>query len=359
MKFWGRRSTAPAKRTPITGHAWIDPILDAAIAEVTDGHLSAAITVLAEVRDDPETRDLRLDKLTNAIPLGRADDIAELAVEHHDPELALLAGSCYAQEAGAIRGGGWASTVGEERFQLVRATAGKALPFLHGAAEALPDDPIPWAELMSTAVLLGIKREQHDELWGEVHRRCPTLWTANQTRMWLLCEKWNGSHDEMLRFAHQAANEAPAGDPVTAVVAMAIAEFLMYEGREHDAGRDRRRFQREALTKSMSMVEGAADKWLRAEKPHPRAIAAHNNFAVVFGLAGHEQRTLLHLLGMRDRLTGFPWDYFEAEPGDLFHEFVEKYWPADLEVTDPDADPEPVVPPRKPCRGPCPPTAHT
>nr|MDQ3579986.1 hypothetical protein [Actinomycetota bacterium] len=181
MKFWGKKNKpVPMRREVIHGHAWTDPILDAALAELEEGHLRAATTVLAEVRDDPERRDLRLTQLSRPL-LGHASEVAALAERHGDPELALLAGVGYLGEAGTIRGPGSADSVGEDRVKLVHATAEKALPYLHAAAGALPDDPIPWHEMMGAGQLLDMDREQQDHLWAEVHRRCPTMWTANQS----------------------------------------------------------------------------------------------------------------------------------------------------------------------------------
>jgi hypothetical protein len=339
MGIFGRRKPERARREVIKGHAWIDPVLDAALAELGEGgHLRAATTVLAEVREDTERRDLRLGHLANEL-VGHADEIGGLAVDHGDPELHLLAGAAFVAEASAIRGAGWASTVGEDRAKMVRSTTRKAVPFLHAAAELLPGDAVPWHELMNVCMLLGADRAEHDRAWGEVAARYPTYWTANQSRMQVLAEKWYGSHQEMLAFAEEAVQNAPAGDPLTALDPMAMFEVWMLESRD-SSDADALELGREIFGKMLPRLAVSADKWLRTEQPHVRTIAAHNNFAAAFGLAGQADRTLLHLLGMRDRLTGLPWGYFPGTPEDVHHALVLNYWPEDLVV----ADPEPTIP---------------
>jgi hypothetical protein len=338
MGVFGRRKPKRARREVISGHAWIDPVLDAALAELREGHLRAATTALAEVREDTERRDLRLGQLAEVL-VGSADQIAELAADNANPELHLLAGAAFTAEAYAIRGGGWASTVGKDRFKMVRATAAKSIPFLHSAAELRPADAVPWHELMTTCMLLSADRSEHDRVWAEVLARCPTYWTAHQTRMHVVAQKWFGTHQEMITFVEETVRDAPGGDPLTALDPMAMFEIWLLESRD-SSDADTLRLGRDIFEKMLPRLVAASDKWLRAEQPHVRSIAAHNNFAAAFGLAGHADRTLLHLIGMRDRLTGLPWGYFPETPEDVHHALVLNYWPEDLVIT----DPEPTIP---------------
>ena len=123
-----------------------------------------------------ERRDLRLGYLANAL-VGHADELG-------DPELHLLAGAAFVAEESAIRGAGWASTVGDDRFKMVSSTTRKAVPFLNAAVDLLSDDAVPWHELMTVCMLLGA-----DRVWGEVVARRPNYWTATQSRMQVLSEK--------------------------------------------------------------------------------------------------------------------------------------------------------------------------
>jgi hypothetical protein len=270
---------------------------------------------------------------------GTPTEIGGLAADQGDPELHLLAGAAFVGEASAIRGAGWANAVGEDRFKMVRSTTLKAVPFLHAAAELLPGDAVPWHMLMKACTLLGADRAEHDRVWGEVVARCPTYWTVHHSRMQALAEKWYGSHQEMITFAEEAVQNAPAGDPLTALDPMAMFEVWMLESRD-SSDADALELGREIFGKMLPRLAVSADEWLRTEQPHVRTIAAHNNFAAAFGLAGNADRTLLHLLGMRDRLTGLPWDYLPGSPEDLHHALVLNYWPEDLVV----ADPEPTIP---------------
>ncbi|WP_370943050.1 hypothetical protein AB5J62_28785 [Amycolatopsis sp. cg5] len=305
MKLFGRRAAKPEpdRRTLITGHCYDDLALDAAIAELRDGDLRAAQTVLAECRDDPEVRDLRLSNLSEDL-VGHVDEIAELAARHDDPELWLLAGEGFVAEAGAIRGAGWASSVGEDRFKMVHRTCAKAIGPLHRAAELLPSDPTPLVALMAAGMLLNASREQQDQVWEEVLRRCPTHYSAHCSRLQILAPKWGGTEEEMMTFAIETARTAPVGDALTAIFPAACFEVYLMAKSRVDSSQwremERAYFANERI---LTLLLAASDRWMSAERPHPRAMHAHNHFAAAFGCAGHSERAFLHLFGTRDRFA--------------------------------------------------------
>ncbi|MFC0114797.1 hypothetical protein [Kibdelosporangium aridum] len=332
MGLFGKKKAQLPRREVIWGHCYDDDLLDAAEAELLEGKLNAAVTVLVDSRENAEARSLRLGRLGHRL-VGSADEIAELAAQHRDPELMLLAGDAYIGEAWAIRGSGWASSVGEDRAKMFLTTLEKARGPLEAAAEMLPADATPWAQMVTMGMGLGLDRSEQDAFWAETVKRAPTLYPAHWTRLQVLAEKWYGSHEEMSQFAITTVNNAPHGDPVTAMIVVAYFEvFIQAKARaEREVRKPNLRAMAEGVfKKSYQNIQAASNRWMQAEKPHPRAFEAHNYFAAACGLAGDGDRAFMHLFGMRDRLMSRPWNLFADEPEEEYQSMVQKYWRADL-----------------------------
>ncbi|SDU32789.1 hypothetical protein [Amycolatopsis keratiniphila] len=346
MKLFGRRAPRPEpeRRTLILDHCYDDLALDAALDGLREGDLRAARTVLAESREDAETRGLRLDQLSKGL-VGHADEIAELARQQDEPELWLMAGAAYLDEAMAIRGTGWAEGVGQERFKMVHQVGAKAIGPLHRAAELIPDDSTPWVNLMSAALVLSAPRDQRDEVWRETVRRSPAHFSAHMIRLQTLAPKWGGTEQEMLTFALETARAAPPGDPLTAIQPAACFEVYLMASRQLDDDRldefEKLYFSSERM---QATLVAASDRWLAEEKPHPRGLQAHHYFAAAFACGGNAERAFLHLLGTRDRFYQRPWAYLDgSDPEGVYHRMVGRYWPSNLHLESP-MDLSPVFP---------------
>lgn len=347
VKLFGRRAPRPEpeRRTLILDHCYDDPALDAALDGLREGDLRAAQTVLAEARQDPDTRYLRLGTLSKKL-VGHADEIAGLAQRHDVPELWLLAGEAYLDEAEAIRGTGWASGVGEDRFKMVHQVGARAIGPLHRAAELLPDDPAPWVALMSAGLLLSASREQRDEMWREAVKRSPDHYSAHKIRLQTLASKWGGSEEEMLTFAAEAVHGAPPGSPLTSLMPDACFEIFLMATRDMDdddaVGEYVVGFFKDQTLRAQ--LRDASDQWLSQEKPHPRSMQAHHYFAAAFGFAGIREYAFRHLFGTRDRFHPHPWSYlYPADPETMYHKMVKAYWPAGVHPESP-MDLGPVFP---------------
>ena len=94
---------------------------------------------------------------------------------------------------------------------------------------------------------------------------------------------------EVLDFAETAAAAAEPGDPVTAVLAVAHLEI----GGEIGTWDDLNGYLARPSVHA-SLVE-AADRWLAADRRHPRDLEAHHFFGAVFYLAGDHDRARRHL----------------------------------------------------------------
>ncbi|KAA2256369.1 hypothetical protein F0L68_26685 [Solihabitans fulvus] len=304
-----------------------DPVLDAAVAEVRDGHLRAATTVLAECRDQPELRALRAEVLSDEL-IGQAQKIAASATENEDPDLALLAGRAFIAEAWAVRGGGWATSVGEDRFKVFHSTLRRAVQPLHEAAALLPHDPAPWANLLAVGMGLQVDREQIDKIWREVTDRCGTFYPAHWYSVQIRAAKWHGSDAEMLAFARERVARAPMGHPLAAMVPLAHFEIFLSRRQEAAQRHDRRAAARlggKYFGEVHGEIADASDRWLVEPRPHPRSLQAHNLFAAAFCLAGDAARAHTHLRGMGDRLHSVPWGYLGENAAAEYQRVAEQY----------------------------------
>ncbi|HWO60246.1 MAG TPA: hypothetical protein VNO31_09455 [Umezawaea sp.] len=313
-------------REVIRDHTYDDPIVDIAAEEMDAGHLRAATTVLAECRDQPELRALRLEVLRDHA-VGHADELLELAKSANDPDLWLLAGASFIGEAWAVRGTGRADDIGEDRFKMFFATLRKAVAPLHEAAGLLPSDAVPWAQLQTTGMGLQVDRGQKDEVWREIVKRAPSLYPAHWVRAQILAPKWGGSTEEMMAFAKGSVDAAEPGDPVVAV--LPLAHFEVFLERFAEAVQSRSALKVASLKmryfgKVHDEIAEAADKWdVAVPRVHPRGLQAHNLFAAAFALADDGPRAKRHLIGMRDHVHDIPWTYVAYLKDDVEKEYTE------------------------------------
>ncbi|MGO1054777.1 hypothetical protein [Crossiella sp. CA198] len=329
---WGKRSAARKeaalpKPVMIQHRTYDDPVLDAAVAEVSEGSLQAGLTVLAECREDPETRTLRAAVLGKTA-IGHSDELTTIAEQAEDPDLWLLVGEARIQEAWAIRGSGSGASVGADRAKLFHSTLRRAVEPLHRSAKLLPKDAAPWVSLMPVARGLNVDREQHDDLWRKIIDRAPMLYPAHWQRLQYLAAKWGGSEEEMLAFAHGCVDKSPPGNPLVAM--LPLAHFETYLPRFRKLLEERSPLKIATLqvrhfAKVAEDLAEAADRWQTGPQPHVRDHEAHNLFAAAFCMAMDKDRAKIHLDGMGDRLHGIPWAYLGADVLDEYHQRSAKY----------------------------------
>ncbi|GHC74639.1 hypothetical protein GCM10007079_09040 [Nocardiopsis terrae] len=122
----------------------------------------------------------------------------------------------------------WAKDVSRERFEEFHAMLPPAYEHLVHAANAAPDRPDALNHLQWFGLGAGMSREDLDFLWDRIIERDPWHPMSHQSRLQVLCQKWEGSHEEMFAFARQAAALARKGDPLLELVPRAHVErFIM------------------------------------------------------------------------------------------------------------------------------------
>lgn len=295
------------------GKAWDDPALGAILRKVRSGRLEPGLELIRQAREDHQLRALRVDKLADAAK-SHTEALARLA--GGDPDGLLWLGAARIQEAWAIRGGSYAKYVGEERFTRFLQVLGTAEEPLRRAADLLPADPVPWNVLQWHAIGMGSGRTELDRLWKELIARNPGLYAGHHSRTQALCEKWYGSHAELLAFAAETVAAAEPGDPVVSVLPMAHIEIVIAQQRDREGLFDEKlvmaHFSDPAVAEPL--IE-ASDKWLSRLQPHPLALEARHLFGAAFYYGGHLSRAQGLLAGAGRRMPdNQPWTVASLTP---------------------------------------------
>ncbi|WP_052391061.1 DUF4034 domain-containing protein [Streptomyces sp. NRRL B-24484] len=177
---------------------------------------------LAEAGDDHELRHVRIRGLAEHAAEEDGWLRAWRAERPDSPDAAIVHATALVELAWKVRSSLRASEVSREQFAAFHRILAEAEEAFDRAAELAPGDPAPWAERIPVAMGLGWDHERFGQLWQEVVRRSPHLFTAHLNALQYWCAKWRGSHELMTDFAERAAAAAPpesllAGLPLLAV----------------------------------------------------------------------------------------------------------------------------------------------
>ena len=288
-----------------------DPLLRAGCEAVHEGDAEAGTTLLAETRQDPEARAYQAEALGRAA-VDRPDEVAALVEEGADPaDTMLWLGHALIARAMALPSGGAdASPADRKAFE---AALHEARVPLGEAARLNPGDAAPWAALQTVAMGLG-DRDAREEAWSEATARSPHLFPAHMTRVRSLAPSRGGSAEEMFAAAGAAADTAPEGSPLPAVLALAHAEYLRGEQRRlvregnsaHITSMALGRLHGEAVRELFELARG----WASTAVPHVRDVQAHHLFGWAFHRADEQDLARWHL-GMVGRyVCDVPWGFF-------------------------------------------------
>ncbi|QKW22542.1 hypothetical protein HUT16_28765 [Kitasatospora sp. NA04385] len=311
-RLLGRRDTGEdgpaAADAPPQGRPAIDPAFgDADLARlrafVGVGSWPAARAILdaAADQDDLTLMVEAVADVTGAeVLLGKL-----LAAAPDDPLLQLVQGARHVAWAWEARTAGRARNVTEEQWKLFQERLESAEEHLYRAAELDPELLGPWYFLQRSGRGASIDREAARHRFEAALRRSPGHLDSHRQRLQQLCEKWQGSHEQMHAFARASMLAAPGGSPLGELVASAhIEHWLSLPPGEDAAYMDQEHVR--------AQLHEAADRSVR----HPDYVRgrdwpiAHNVFAMAFVLA--EQPAAAHLLfaELGDRAADLPWGYW-------------------------------------------------
>jgi hypothetical protein len=300
--------------------AWSDVALEVALWALVRGETQPALDLLGASHGEPEARELYVETLGAA---GQ-ERLAELRqVVDRDPEDVdrwLLLGAALANAAWTARGAGLADMTTEDQFDGLADLTGQARGALRQASSLAPADAAPLSALLSCAQALPEQPGEHQVLFARVSSLQPQLYGAYHTMLRVLTRKWYGSQRQVAEFAREHTAALPDGHPLHSLTAHVHVEGYLdaaiagsYVGR---IWRFSRYFKAsgvraELLAGSDRLL--ASDSYAR----HPRFMAAHQAFAMIFHHAEDEQRSAPHLVRGGARPARWLWSYFN-DPGTEF-----------------------------------------
>ncbi|WP_431929828.1 hypothetical protein [Nonomuraea jabiensis] len=295
------------------GRAWDDPALERVLPQVRAGRLEPGLELISQARGDNELRALRVEQLA-IVGASHTETLGRLAGDDADGLLWL--GAARIEQAWAIRGASYARYVDAERLARFEEVLSSAADPLQQAAEALPDDPVPWDRLQRHGIGMHSGRKELNRIWTELTAREPHLYVGHYNRAQALCAKWYGSDEELLTFARSVTASARAGDPVTAMLPLAHFEIVWAEINESEQpAQDLLEDYFGNSDVADSLIE-AADKWRDGNRPHPRAMDAAHLFGAAFYFGGHLTRAQRLLTGAGRRMPEIlPWSAASPMPG--------------------------------------------
>ena len=313
----------------IQRHCWADPALDrffdAMPALGPPVRVEHVLAYLRPLRSRPDQHmqatELAAEYMPPALDLIRrrcADPRT-----HPDDRVDLLAllGSTMVDVAWEIRGSGPAASVPEPEWPKFHAALAEADEALVAALRLVPGHPGAATSRLHTALGLGISSDEWWSRFESARRMQPTLYQAHASMLTALCAKWYGSDELMFNFGRSVAAQAPAGDPVVAMLPRAHAEYIcaITMGRNTPGGPSPER----AREDDEEAVMEASWKWAgdgsRPAPAHPYALHAHNLFGWFLGESHrYQERGRWHLEQTRHRIHSMPWSFLSNDPAQPF-----------------------------------------
>jgi hypothetical protein len=297
--------------------AWSDPALEVALWALVRGEVQPALDLLGAGHADPDRRELHAEVLGSA-GQKRLTELRQLVDrDPGDADRWLLYGSALTNAAWTARGADVAEHTTEDQFTGLVKLTGQARRALHHAAKLAPDDAIPRSVLLTCAHGIPEHPNEQQELFAAATTRHPLLFGAHATMLSTLTRKWYGSQQQVLEFARERTAPLPGGHPLHALTAYAHIEgYLDGTMRGTFVGRAWRVMRYLQDRKVRAEIDAGSDLLLASDDyaEHPRFIAAHQAFAMLYHHAEDEQRSAPHLMRSGNRPAYWPWAYFGDPP---------------------------------------------
>ncbi|MFJ9544674.1 hypothetical protein [Streptomyces erythrochromogenes] len=208
----------------------VSPEQTAAVAAVKAGDWEAAAAYLDAAGQDWEERWQRMRPLSELAAEDDAWLLAWRAARPSDPSAALVNADTGVLVAWNVRGSARASHTTQEQFRIFRELLLKAQEQAREAQRlADPADPVPYMVEQSISQGLGYSHEDYQELWAQITKRDPKNLSAHTSAMQYWSQKWRGSHEQALAFAHECAAGAEPGELLSVLPLIAYIEQELHE----------------------------------------------------------------------------------------------------------------------------------
>ncbi|MFF8774206.1 hypothetical protein [Kitasatospora sp. NPDC015120] len=225
-------------------------IADAAWA----GDWRPAAAYVAEPGDHWDERWSRLDLLAAIAADGDGWLGAWRSAEPGNCDAATLEAKLMVRRAWEVRGSGYRHEVGDDAIEAFRELLPAAIEAARRAALLDPANPGPWVVIVTAARGAQFTPEQFQEAWQELVKRAWYHYDGHWQALQYWCEKWFGSHRQMLAFAERAMDAAPPGSPLGGIYLHALAELEERRGIASTIAADRTKWRIENLAAQLRQV---------------------------------------------------------------------------------------------------------
>jgi len=118
------------------------------------------------------------------------------------------------------RGSGYANTVSEEGWRLMKERLAKAKGLLDEAKQMKPADPAMYSTYLTVALGLSAPPAVFDQIVAASHQAAPKLWFTDTQRAYSLLPRWHGKPGDWERFAAETAArpDGPGAEVYTRIV---------------------------------------------------------------------------------------------------------------------------------------------
>ncbi|MFE7131487.1 hypothetical protein ACFVIM_11550 [Streptomyces sp. NPDC057638] len=179
-------------------------------------------------------------------------------------------------------------------------------PLIDAAAEAAPNDPVPWRIALDHARGTRATHTAFEALWEQAVRRSPHHYGCHVAALRYLSARWYGSHRECFDFAEQAAADALPGSLVQALpVRAAFARLESGTGGPASPILDDRTDTAADLAIALSATSPASDPW---------TAEIRNLTAYVLLVRRRWAEALEEFRLIGPYATSFPWSRFSDDP---------------------------------------------
>ncbi|MGW6919335.1 hypothetical protein ACWGB8_36800 [Kitasatospora sp. NPDC054939] len=191
------------------------------------------------------------------------------------------------------------------------------------AADASPEDPVPWVSLVTLARLYAGGHPQSGLWWRELRARDRDNREGHHQVLRHLSARWHGSHSRMYDFARDAASFAPPGSPLLVLTQVARAEHFrsLAQNRALTPLTLSQHWKSEVAVRDLDRT---CERWIRHrafELAQDVADLNHLVHGLVMAGMTDEARHVFTLLG--NRPTRVPWAYSD-DPEEIFRRWYNR-----------------------------------
>ena len=303
---------------PVFNPALGDLLATILLKESMAGKLTTAFDAIAPIRTGDWDRRAFYAELA-----GRYFSQPESLLSTPDNSLGnLIRGYHYIHAAWAARGGGQADSVTNQGWISFFDKLGMARAALERSAEQDADDPSPLAALQTVGMGLQLDRTVTDEWFVEAISRDPFNQQAHFRKLFALCQKWSGSHDEMYSFARQTMSKLPDTSTLHSLIYLAYQEHFLYLAHFDKNPDGARALPRNSniRTESIAVYERSFGR-----RPTITSVAdywPHNVAAWWFMMMDKKEQARQEAKKIGRNFTEYPWLIFYVPPTKGYQKFL-------------------------------------